>query len=472
MVYDKGPPQNTFTSPTDDDSHLNVSMETEESNEETMVEELGVAGSYSPQESQIVVRKNRRGKRRVLAESYFTSPEAAESEHETKLPERKTMISEQIKGPGPVEGKDIKKFQSIHSKNSSSPVTDEAVFKRPGNTVPVSANWEVHGTARDSTGYPQDNGNFDEILAALNDSDDESLMMEINALPSLATALEQNTAGNDTKNTSQNHSRNSSRKMLEYSSSNSHHVKTNTNSSKFDRTFGNANCTNENKNHVRNNEISSLCKKPNLSRSFQLHSNERNFCGTKQSSCISNSNTSEGERNSTNDSLLRNREYNETESKRKDNERLMVGPSTSNIPQTRIGLNTGQKNKLVKTSNCGEGVKTNLNPNLNNISFASKNNNFARFDDSAKLDCNARTTKAKTNGSYCTSGTGDKSTNVSPVFPPLATITSSRDTTSYTHVRPEKTSGQGSSSEHAKMNTSKAPSKTSSPALTVCNYFC
>ena len=466
MVYDKGPPQNTFTSPADDDSHLNVSMETEESNEETTVEELGVADSFSPQESQIVVRKNRRGKRRVLAESYFTSPEAAESEGETKLSERKTMISKQIKGPGPIGGKDVKNIESIHSKNSNSLVADDVVFKHPGNTVPVSANRELHGTARDSKGYPQDNGNVDEILAALNDSDDESLIMEINALPSLATAFEENTAGNATKNTSQTHLRNSSRKILEYSSNNFHHAKINTNSSKFDRTFGNTNYTNENTNHDRNNEISSSCKKPNLSRSLQLHSNKRNFCGTGQSSCISSSIISEGEPNSRNESHLRNREYNETESERKDNERLMVGPSTSNMPQTMIGLSSGQKNKLAKTSNCGEGVKTNLNSNLNDTSFASKNNNFARFDDSAKLDCNARTTKAKTNGSQCTSGTGDKSTNVSPVFPPLATTRSSRDTTSYAHVCPEKTSGEGSSSEHAKIDTSKAPSKALSPALT------
>jgi hypothetical protein len=344
MVYDKGPPRNTFTSPTthDDDSRHNVSMETEDSNDETTVEEMDVAGSHDPEESPIIVRKNRPGKRRVLADSCLTSPEAAESEHETKL-------SERIERPGParslcVEGKDTKMGEP------NRPVMDDAIFKRPGNTVSVSVNKELHGTDRDTTGYPGNEENFNDILAALNESDDESLMMELNALPSMATTVVE------------------------------------------------------------------------------------------------------------------------------DDTSLMVEPGTSNMQEpSRIGISSGQKNKPnVKPISRGEGFTTS---NSNNTFFASKNDNSARCDASSKLDCNASNTIS--NGSLRTSKTAaNQPTNVSPVFPPLATTTSPKDNTSYTHVRPEKTTGQSSSSEHTRLDTSKAtmevsvnPTKASSPALTVCHYF-
>ena len=451
MVYDKLPPaRNNFISPTSDDSHHDVSMETEESDDDTMVEGRNVT-AVSPQESQIVVRRNRRGKRRVLAESYLTSPEAADSEHQakpserqTKLPEHETKLSEQTKSQGLcVDGRGSENILSIHSKNSTA--QDDATFKRPGNTAPVSVNRKLHEIVKGSTGYQGDNENFDDILAALNDSDDESMMMEINTLPSFA-AFEDSTSGKNsaTKNASVTPLKNLS-----------------------------------NTSYDRNSEVPNFGIKPNLSKSLQLNSNKRQVSGSPHSLLSSSScDTSGSKQISSNDrnDQLKNSEYTKTEMLKTNNgqcagKRFMVEPNTGNVQQSKLGLSSGQKcnvNVGPKTNNSDAMFRTNLNPNLNSASSTWKNNNH----DPGKLyDCKTLTTKAEPRAA-------NKATNVSPIFPPLATITSSRDNTSYTHVLPEKTTGQVSSSEQTKLDTSKAATETSvnstgssSPALTVCEYF-
>ena len=500
LVYDKNPPaRNTFTSPTDDDNHYDVSMETEESNEDTMVEERDVADppSVSPEESQIVIRKNLRGKRRVLAESFFNSPEAPDSEHQTKLCERETKISEQNKSVGPTQGvcvkaKDTKNISAIYSKKSCSIAADNAIFKRPGaifkcpgNTAPVSGNRRLNGTTEFSNRYARDNENIDDILAVLNDCDDESFMMEMNALPSLASALKDSAVGKngDTDNTSAIPLKNFSRKTADYSSNNSYRATISTDVTKPERTCGNTRGVNENTpRYSRNNETSSLSKKPNLSRSLQHNSNEKQVFGTRHpaSSSSFNSNTLHRQQKSRNDSndQHRNLKCNETEMSKAKNggcaeKRSVTESNTSNVQQkSRIGLSSGQKfHSGSKTlNNIDGGVRTNVKQNLNN-------NNYTRFGDSAKLNDYCEI-KCKPNETLSASRTANKPTNISPVFPPLSTTTSAKDKTYYAHVLPEKTTGQVSSFEQTKLNTSKAeteisvnPTKVDSPALTVREYF-
>lgn len=163
MVYDKLPSaQDSSASPTDED----------EDHDTEFGDECGDDSSFvSPGQSQIMVRRNRRGKRRVLAESFCASPDAADSEMPATSPEDKP-----------------KNTKKLLPSTSRKPIIDDAIFKCPGNTAPLNVNRRVEGIGKVNTGYSRENENMDDIFAVLNDCDDESFMMEINALENTTLA--------------------------------------------------------------------------------------------------------------------------------------------------------------------------------------------------------------------------------------------------------------------------------------------
>ena len=479
MVYEKhSSTRNPITSPPDDESYYDVSMEMDESHDDTMVEEQDTAGpsSVSSEDSQIVVRKNRRGTRRVLAESYFASPKAADSvdqmnisdhgtkpsDHKTIPSDRKTNLSDHKTKPSDydtnpseyeskpgkpsryissrrslcVEVKDIKSLSSDNSRNSGG-ATDDAIFKRPVSTAPVNVNRGLCGIAKDSTGYPGDKEDIDDIFSTLNDSyDDESLMMmETNAIIT--------TVGKNELNIS--------KKKKDCSSSN---MKISSDSRKHERDTKGANAFT---NNVKSNEISKLATKPDLSRNVQLNSNDAHVSGTRHSA--SNSRSSESQQKSGNDSndQFRNSECYKMNAKQCAGIRLTIQSNTSNGKEnSRIGLKCQPSYKM---------TKSNANPHLNSNLTNSKNNIFSTSND----NCKTLGSKVKTNESHFSSGAANMVTNVSPRYPPLSTMMSSKDNT---NIDLEKTAGQVSSLDTSNVTAiSVAPSTSSSPALTVCQYF-
>ncbi|XP_028398566.1 Fanconi anemia group M protein-like [Dendronephthya gigantea] len=165
MVYDKLPSAHdtstTSTSATDGDEDHDTELE----------DECGADSSFaSPEQSQIVVRRKRFGKRRVLAESFCASPDAVD-------PERSTTGSEYKP----------ENTKSILANDCRKSISEDAIFKRPGNTAPLNVNRREEGIGNVNAGYLRENENMDDILAVLNDCDDESLMMEMNALENNTT---------------------------------------------------------------------------------------------------------------------------------------------------------------------------------------------------------------------------------------------------------------------------------------------
>lgn len=460
MVYDKhSSTRNPITSPPDDNSYHDVSMETEESDDDTIVEEQDTAcpSSVSPEDSQIVVRKNRRGTRRVLAESYFASPNAADSvdqtnlsDHKTKPSDHKTKPSEHESKPGKpsrylssrrslcVEVKDIKSLSSDNSRNSGA-TTDDAIFKRPVNTAPVNVNRGLCRIAKDSTRYPGDKEDIDDMFSTLNDSYDESLMITV--LNAVITTEGKNELA--TKNASERTLLNTSKKTKDCSSSNME-----TDSRKPERDTKSASA--------------STNRKPDLSRSVQLNSNDARVSGTGHSA--SSSRSSESQQKSRNDSndQFRNSECYKTNAEQCAGTRSMVRPNTRN----------GKENSRIelKCQPSYNETRTNANPHLNSTLTSSKNSIFSTSNN----NCKTLTAKVKPNESHSSSGTTNMVTNVSPAYTPLSTMMSSKNST---HVQSEKTAGLVSSSDHTKLDISNitaisvAPSTSSSPALTVCQYF-
>ena len=489
MVYqESSSTRNPITFPLDDDSYHDVSMETGESDDDTLVEEQDTAcpSSVSPaEESQITVRRKRRGTKRVLAESYFASPNAAESvdqtslsdhktklsehktnlpehktkvsdhettfsehktnlpehktkvsDHETTLSEHKTKISEQGLKPGKpslylrsrrslcVELKDIKNSQN------SGGTKDDAIFKRPVNTAPVSVNRGLCGIAKGTTGHPGDKEGIDDILAALNDTDDETLLKEIDAI---STTVEKNELA--TKSTSETALPNISKKTQDYSSSKPR-ISTDFSKPKRHSDPGSANT---NTIHDKSNEIS---KNPNLSRSVQHYSSDARVSGTRHSANSSNSTENKQKSRNNNNDQSRNSECYKTNAEQHAGTRTMVQFNRSNVTENlRIGLSSQTSSKTTRKD---------ANPHLNSSMTRSKSN-------------------VKPNETY-----PGVVKNCSPIYQPLTTMSSSKDNT---YVYPETTAGQESFSEHTILDASNAtaisdaPSTSSNPALTVCQYL-
>ena len=283
MVYNQLPAtQNTSRSPTDDDDddHQDVSMETQESEEDDVA-----AGppTVSPDESQIVVRRQRRGRRRVLADSFATSPEApsSDSKHHTNIsPPKNSLRTDPPRGPRvavkdadskhppklcpddtifkhpPKSCKDDTIFKHPpksckddtifkHPPKSCKDDTifkhppkfckDDTIFKHPGNIAPVSMNRGANRTQRVSNGHSNDE-NIEDILAALEDSD-ESFMMEISALSNSSSSPKENRLKkHDVTSETRLPPKNCARKTLDYSLSNSSRGKINANSEEAERT--------------------------------------------------------------------------------------------------------------------------------------------------------------------------------------------------------------------------------------------
>ena len=413
MVFDgRAAALNTSTSSIKEDSHYETSTESEESGKETTLEEsMADVPSVSPGDSQIVARKNRRGKRRLLADSYFTSPEASDPEHQTKLsddhpkrPEDQPKLADQSKCLVTSRGLNIdisktRGMSSIHSKNSGDTTRDDVIFKRPGHTAPVSKG--LYGNGKSSRGCLGINENSDDILAALNDSDDALFMLEINALPSLTSTLEV--------------------KATEHSTE----VETSKNTTGVS---GLRNCD-------RN-----LINRPSLSRSLQLNSKKtRDISEERLFSSESDGNGENFGKSST------------------------VESNTSHL-----------QHKSTSKLKCELSFeKTNIESRSNTSVTDAQNNKYAKFGNSENINnYKTSTEQTKANEILCTSKIGKKSNNVSPLFPPLSKMISSKDNTPLSCAVQDKSV---SSSEQIESNPSESINKMSvisteksSPALTVC----
>lgn len=431
MVYDRPPPtQSTFASSTQDDKRHDISLEIEESGDEDRIVEDAVdprdPQSASPIESQIVVRRSRRGKRRVLEES-FGSPEATDSVNHPKKSEHQAKVSEcEIR---PIwrascveEVKSTEKILSIPSNESGNIATDDAIFKRPGKTAPMR---RPNETTKCLNAYTGESENIDDILEAFNASDDESLLIEL-------SAFEQNTSGKmeETGNTSEACS-SRTRAAISVDSSKSKRTRRSTEN-------GNSNY-----------KPLSLCKTENLSRSLLLKSNKSCFDATTLDSLQQSGNLS-----------TKDTQCGRTRFVRELNKSNVYSKSNIEL-KSEQSLNTGSH-------------MTNVDQNSNITLVNSKSDICTSFDDCKNLSYSkSRITNAKTNETAAASRTVNEPKSTSPIFPPLTTTTSSKSNSSYTHAHLEKITDQAYG--ESGLDTSKAfldiTSKAPSPALTVCGYF-
>ena len=150
--------------------------------------------SVSPEESQVVVRKNRHRTKRILADSDFESPEVS------TLPEQQPDVSWKNKSPGTASSYsrealvEMEKLEREHVRADSSKisvkshqsfsVTRNNVFNCPDSRSSNRPSKVIKEKTGDPTGCGE-NEEINDILAALENSD-ESLTMGMNEIPSFS----------------------------------------------------------------------------------------------------------------------------------------------------------------------------------------------------------------------------------------------------------------------------------------------